>query len=338
MLLSPVLLARKNRPRAEWESLFRHLLRGEAEDLAYPLFLAALHWNGLDAEILTGLTEVLRLEASSLWEHRNQSLARNQSVLTWAHLGLQQPSAAWLVLAAQLLAAGAGQNILILANKGYGQVVGTSDVLAQTGLDPQKALKNVLQDLEHKGLACLDIASLYPNLSRFDAARQALNFPSVLDQIWPQLLALGGTQILLTGLGPQWSRWHQRLAQQFNLNLHRLHSPDWDENLLDFKQDFSLHQQAQVRHFAANNWADASCTPWQETPFQAALPAARLHRRLQAFLQGKEDPERPRALAYAALLLQIAQPQLSPQGSLAEAEAALDSGRAWQAYQNLTAL
>lgn len=240
--------------------------------------------------------------------------------------------------AALLIVAATGQKIAKFGDFSYskGTVIGYSDLLSYCGCKFQQDVGKLVQQLEQNNFCYLHAPNFYPVLHKFEAARKQFSLPNFMDTLLPLIHPSPKTQLFL-GIP----------------NIHLVRTYEYFLKKNAYKASFVYDEEGFAEISLRKSFRHITYTnDYTFNPKQLRLPELEgstiLHgegstasevRRLERILtESGSDEENWVVLANAAFILQHVDPNMNFSGALAEAEAALFSGRALNVLEQLIGL
>jgi anthranilate phosphoribosyltransferase len=307
------------------------LIGGRAGEVEAAAFLTALRIRGETPAQLAAAAEVLR-------RHMEHLDVGNLEVLDTCGTGGDQTGTLNLSTLAALIVAASGVPVVKHGNRAVSSRSGSADVLQALGVrvdvDPWMARRC----LEEAGLAFCFAPRYHPALRFVAPVRQALGFRTIFNLLGP-LCNPAGARWHLLGVG---SREHLDLLAETLLRLGR--TTAFVVHGSDGLDEVTLSGPTLVRR-VSNGQVQA--LTWQPEDFGLSresaealcvADAAESAGRIRAVLDGRKGPDRSFVLANAAAALLLTGKAASLPEGVAQAEAALDSGRARDVLQRLVRL
>ncbi|MCH2046257.1 MAG: hypothetical protein MK212_19235 [Saprospiraceae bacterium] len=240
--------------------------------------------------------------------------------------------------AALLIVAATGHKVAKFGDFAYskGGIVGYSDLLSYCGCQFKRDATKLVEGLEQNNFCYIHAPYFYPVLQEFEEARKLFALPSFLDTLLPLIHPNPKTQLFL-GVP--------------NIHLVRTYEYFLKKNaytasfVYDEEGFAEISLRKSFRHITYTN-------DYTFNPTQLKLPklegasvlnseentAAEVRRLERILTEAGSDDENWVVLANAAFILQHIDSKMNFSGALAEAEAALFSGRALQVLEQVIGL
>jgi anthranilate phosphoribosyltransferase len=325
-----IVASRRALPRDLAQSVFGDLMDGKATEAQKGAILIGIATRGETAEEIAGAVAALRARM------RRVATSRAPLLDTCGPGGIGRDLFN-LSTATAIVAAGAGASVAKHGNRSISSRVGSADVLAAAGvaidLDPDRAGKL----LDEVGLVFLFAPAFHPAMKELGTVRRELGVRTIFNALGPLANPAGATRQMI-GVG------RPELVQLLADALATLGS----ERAVVFHSQNGMDELIPGVPAAGIEVRDGWTRPWtyeagdvvQEPVEMAALSggdAASNAAMLRELLEGEAGPRREAVLLNAALGLMMADLADGLQEGYERARAAVDEGRALEAFERMRA-
>jgi anthranilate phosphoribosyltransferase len=228
--------------------------------------------------------------------------------------------------------AGAGYKVTKHGNVGVSSVCGSSDVLAQLGVDFQSGNDVLQRQLERANICFLHAPSFHPAMRHAGPVRRELGVRTFFNILGPLVNPARPRYQVAGTFNLELLRLYQYLLQQTNTRYAVVHA-------LDGYDELSLTGAAKLATSAGErvvNAADLGLAPTLPAELAGGSTITESARLFVDVLEGRATrAQRDVVTANAALALHCREPNLSFADCLAAARESLDSGKARQALRLL---
>lgn len=291
------------------------------------IFLTACSVRGLQWEEWKAYTEALRQNALPV-EFLGQTV-----LFDWITIREQRLHSPAISLAVSMVAAAAGVPVAKLGDSGYGAAVGYSDILEYIGVSMHYDAQQAQAQLEKSNFCYLHAPAIYPALAAFSEARRAMAAPTWLDTALPLLHPAPQTQMLVATATLEWLRLYQYWYQQHQQKFFLLQdfSGAAEISLTDNFKALTTETEDTIR-LSDHDLPNLDKNTALDTAGSVIFEARKLWKILN---EAGSNEEMMTVIANAAWWIRSIRQYPNLSGALAEAEAALSSGRALECLERL---
>lgn len=320
------LFQRQALAQTEAAELLRELIRHDqpAQKL---IFLTAYSMRAAEWEEWTAFVSVLNENA------RPVEFSGYDAVWDWITIREGHRHSPAISLAISLVVSAVGLPVVKWGDSGYGGSVGYSDVLEYMGVPLDYQPERAAELLQQQQFCYLHAPSVYPDLHKFAEARRELRIATWLDTALPLLHPAAQAQPMIATSSVELVRFYQYWYQQQGRRFSLVHdfSGSAEISLSDSFKFLTTETEATLR--LADTGLPALDTRCELQGSSSAVWEAR--RLWKILTESASDAEMMTVLANAAWWIRHIRQESDVTGALAEAEAALASGRALQRLEAL---
>ena len=318
--------------------------QSQTKDTQRILLLANAYWQKLhlDKAQIESLANLLKGEATKL-PFQNKENRTILNICLAPTIGQDNVYNKILAIAISMVMANLKVPIVLKGDRGYGFEIGLSDIIAELSLSIRQSADQMTEDLDNFNFTYIHLPQLYTSLQDWNIVREDFGQKSIIDQVLPILPVLeNGDNIynLVACADLQQTRFYAQF-----LNFEKGHGAktallhdNSNTAFLSLCSDFYWQTSSDIEVMYLKDWhlpqLENNCLQ-QAEKIENAAQAAQIVKQL---LKGEKGQDwQTILLVNVAFLLQTISPKGDIMRALFDAEAALESQRAYQLLEMLEA-